>query len=125
MKKSQNAEAWILGRRNFFRLHDYSKSMKARIATFSLEGKENIWWEYVKNVKGIHEEDLTWNEFERLFKKNYLSKIYFDEREKELYELNMGSMTDEEYTSRSLELLWYVPYLKDENAKIQRFTSGL
>jgi len=34
-------------------------------------------------------------------------------------------MTDDEYTSKFLEPLRYVPYLKDEKAKIQRFTSGL
>jgi len=38
---------------NFFRLHDYSMNMKAKIATFSLKGKNSIWWEDVKNVKGI------------------------------------------------------------------------
>lgn len=37
----------------------------------------------------------------------------------------MGSMTDEEYTRRFLELLRYVPYLKEEKSKIQRFISGL
>jgi len=37
----------------------------------------------------------------------------------------MGSMTDDEYTSRFLELLRYVPYLTEEKAKIQRFISGL
>jgi len=37
----------------------------------------------------------------------------------------MGSMTDDEYTSRFLELLRYVPYLIEEKAKIQRFISGL
>jgi len=36
----------------------------------------------------------------------------------------MGSMTDDEYTSRFLELLRYVPYLKDGKAKIQRFING-
>ena len=30
----------------------------------------------------------------------------------------MGSMTDEEYTSIFLELLRYVPYLKEEKANI-------
>jgi len=34
-------------------------------------------------------------------------------------------MTDDEYTSRFLELLRYVPYLTEEKAKIQRFISGL
>jgi len=43
----------------------------------------------------------------------------------EFYELNMGSMIDDEYTSKLLELLRYVPYLKEEKAKIRRFTSGL
>jgi len=61
--------------RNLFRLHDYLENMKARIATFSIKGKANIWWKYVKNVRGIHEEDLNWNEFERLLKKKCLSEI--------------------------------------------------
>lgn len=33
----------------------------------------------------------------------------------------MGSMTDDEYTSRFLELLRYMPYLKDEKENIQMF----
>lgn len=37
----------------------------------------------------------------------------------------MGCMTDDEYASRFLELLRYVPYLKDEKAKIQIFINGL
>eukprot|EP00253_Pinus_taeda_P004787 PITA_04787 len=34
-------------------------------------------------------------------------------------------MTYDEYTNKFLELLRYVSYLKEEKAKIQRFTSGL
>ena len=37
----------------------------------------------------------------------------------------MGSMIDEEYTIRSLELLMSLNYLKEEKSKIQRFISGL
>ena len=71
MKKSQDAEAWFLGIRKFFRLHDYLDNMKGIIAAFSLRGKVDIWSKIMKNVIGIHEEDLTWNEFEWLFKKKY------------------------------------------------------
>ena len=92
--------------------------MKAKITTFSLKGKMDIWWEDVKNVKGIHEEDLTWHASERLFKKKYLSERYYDDRAKEFYVFQMGSMTYDEYTSRFLELLRYVPYLKEEKAKV-------
>ena len=37
----------------------------------------------------------------------------------------MVSTVDDEYTSRFLELLSYVPYLKDEKVKIQRFITRL
>jgi len=59
--------------------------MKAKVVTFSLKGKADIWWEDVKNARCIHEEDLPWSEFEWLFKKNNLSERYFDDREKEIY----------------------------------------
>jgi len=42
----------------FFRLHDYSENMKVRIATFSIKGKANIWWEDLKNVREIQEEEF-------------------------------------------------------------------
>ena len=53
MKKSQDIEAWLLGMNKFFRFHDYLENMKAKIVTFSLKGKEIIWWEDVKNVRDI------------------------------------------------------------------------
>lgn len=37
----------------------------------------------------------------------------------------MGYMTDEEYMTKSLELLRYVPYIKDEKSKAQRFFNQL
>lgn len=36
-----------------------------------------------------------------------------DGKAKEFYELKMGSMSNEEYTTKFLELLRYVQYLKD------------
>ena len=111
--------------KNFFRLHDYSENMKGKITIFSLKGKENIWWKGVKCVRGIKVEELSWHEFERLFRKKYLSKRYYGRKAKELYDLKMGSMTNEEYTSIFLELLRYVPCLKEDTAKILKFISGL
>jgi hypothetical protein len=48
--------------------------LKAQVATFNLNGKASIWWEDLKNIKGIHEEDLSWEQFEKYFRKKYLSK---------------------------------------------------
>jgi hypothetical protein len=36
-----------------FPVHNYSGNMKARVATFNLTGGASIWWEDLKNVKGI------------------------------------------------------------------------
>ena len=36
----------------------------------------------------------------------------------------MGSMTDEDYMTKFLELLRYAPYLTDEKVKFQCFVSG-
>ena len=68
MNKSHDAKAWLIGMNKFFRLHDYLENMKARISTFSLKGKVDIWCEDVNKIRDIYEE-LTWSEFERLFRK--------------------------------------------------------
>jgi hypothetical protein len=44
---------------------------------------------------------------------------------KEFVELKLGSMTIDEYEQSFLELLKYVPFIKDEAVKIQRYLSGL
>lgn len=63
--------------------------------------------------RGIWEEELICNEFERLFKKKYLFEMYYDDIAKEFHEMHMGSMTNNENTTRVVELLKYVPYVKD------------
>jgi hypothetical protein len=44
---------------------------------------------------------------------------------KEFFELKLRGMTIDEYERRFLELLKYVPFIKDEYVKIQRYLSGL
>jgi hypothetical protein len=72
IKKGEEAKAWLLGLKKYFRVHDFSENLKARVATFNLNGKAFIWWEDLKNVKWIHEEDLSWERFEKYFRKKYL-----------------------------------------------------
>ena len=49
----------------------------------------------------------------------YLTKRYYDKNMKELFELKLGSMSIDEYERRFLELLKYVPFIKDETVKIR------
>jgi hypothetical protein len=74
IKKGEEEKVWLLGLKRYFRAHDYSKNLRARITVFNLNGKISIWWEDLMNVKGIHENDLSWKQFDKYFKKKYLSK---------------------------------------------------
>lgn len=44
---------------------------------------------------------------------------------KDLYEIILGQMKDDGYTTKLLELIRYLPKLKEENKNIQRYVSGL
>jgi hypothetical protein len=70
-------------------------------------------------VKGIHEKDLSWKKNDKYFKKKYLSAKYFDGKTNEFYELKLGQLTIEEYINKFLELIRYVPYIKDEKVNMQ------
>jgi hypothetical protein len=110
--------------RKYFQLHNYSSNAEERIAMYQLKGKASMWWDQLVQVKHIREKDITWKEFKKYFEKKYLTKIYYDRKMKEFFELKMGSMTIDEYERSFLELLKYVMFIKDETAKIQRYLSG-
>ena len=76
-------------------------------------------------VQHIVEKSVTWREFKKYFEKKYLTKRYYDKKMKEFLELNLVSMTIDEYERMFLELLKYVSFIKDETVKIQRYLSGL
>jgi hypothetical protein len=65
IKKGEEEEVWLLVLKNYFRVHDDSENLKARITIFDLNGKDSIWWEELRNVKGVHEEEFSWKLFEK------------------------------------------------------------
>jgi hypothetical protein len=123
-KKEEYVETWLLGMRKYFQLQNYSSHAEGRIVMYQLKGKTSMWWDQLMQVQHIREKDITWKEFKRYFEKKYLTKRYYDRKMKEFFELKLGSMTIDEYERRFLELLNYVPFIKDETVKIQRYLSG-
>ena len=63
--------------------------------------------------------------FKKYFKKKKISEQYYEEQAKEFYDLSFGTMSMKELNSKFLNLLHYVPYIVDENPKVQRFLSCL
>ena len=66
-------EAWFLGLMRYFQLHKYSSNLEARIPTYHLHGKADMWWDKLKQVEHINENMITWNKFKKYFQKEYLS----------------------------------------------------
>ena len=76
--------------KKYFQIYNYSNQLKARMAIYNISGEANIWWKYLKRVKGIKEKNINWSTFKKYFKKKLLSEQYYEEREKEFYELKLG-----------------------------------
>ena len=54
-----------------------------------------------------------------------MSERFFNRKVKEFHELKMGSLTMDSFINIFLDLLHYVPYIKDEKVKIQQFLGCL
>jgi hypothetical protein len=124
-KKDEDAKTWLLGMRKYFQLHNYSSHAEGRIAIYQIKVKASVWWDQLVQVQHAREKNVTWREFKRHVQRKYLTKRYYDKKMKEFFELKLGSMSIDEYERRFLELLKYVPFIKDETIKIQRYLSGL
>jgi hypothetical protein len=121
--KDEDAKTWLLGMRKYFQLHNYSSHAEGRIVIYQIKGKASMWWDHLVQVQHLKEKSVTWREFKKYFEKKYLTKRYYDKKMKEFFELNIGSMTIDEYERRFLEFLKYVSFIKDETVKIQRYLS--
>eukprot|EP00253_Pinus_taeda_P011517 PITA_11517 len=124
-EQEEAAEAWIINMNKYFQLYEYDNNLKARLAIFQLQGKATLWWEEVKIVKGVTEQNITWDSFQRFFKERYLTERFYDEKAREFHDLRLGQQTIDEFITRFTSLLRYVPYIREEKAKIQRFVSSL
>jgi hypothetical protein len=113
-KKEEDTETWLLGMKKYFQLQNYSTHAKGRIAMYQLKGKASMWWDQFVQVQHIREKEFTWKEFKRYFEKKYMTKRYYDRKMKDFFELKLGNMIIDEYERNFLELLKYVPFIKEE-----------
>ena len=79
----------------------------------------------MKHTKKDEVKEIIWINFYRIFQEKYMYEIFIKRKVKEFHELNMGSMTMDSFINRFLDLLHYVPCIKDKNVKIQHFSGCL
>eukprot|EP00253_Pinus_taeda_P017918 PITA_17918 len=124
-ESEEAAEAWLINMNKYFQVYEYDHHLKARLAIFQLQAKATLWWEEVKMVRGVSEQDVTWEMFQRYFKEKYLTERFYDEKAREFHDLRLGQQTIDEFVTKFTSLLRYVPYIREEKAKVQRFVSSL
>jgi len=124
-ESEEAAEAWLINMNKYFQVYEYDHHLKARLAIFQLQAKATLWWEEVKMVRGVSEQDVTWEMFQRYFKEKYLTERFYDEKAREFHDLRLGQQTIDEFVTKFTSLLRYVPYIREEKAKVQRFVSNL
>ena len=66
------AKAWKINMNKYFQVYEYNNKLKAHLAIYQLWEKATLWWEEVKNVRGIEDQNITWDEFQQYFKDKYL-----------------------------------------------------
>ena len=99
--------------------------MKARIAIYNLNFKASRWWRDLKHTKKYELREIKWSKFCKIFQEKYMLERFFDRKVKEFHDLHMGSMIMDAFIKIFLDLLHYVPYIKDEKVKIQQFLGCL
>eukprot|EP00253_Pinus_taeda_P019416 PITA_19416 len=119
-EQEEAADAWLINMNKYFQLYEYDHNLKARLAIFQLQGKATLWWEEIKIVKAVSERTITWEKFQKYFKERYLIERFYDEKAREFHDLRLGQQTMDEFINRFTSLLRYVPYIKEEKAKVQR-----
>ena len=96
------AKAWLININKYFQVYEYSSNLKARLAIYQLREKATLWWEEMKNVRSIDEQDITWELFQQYFRDKYLTKSFYDDKAKEFHDLRLGQMTMDDYVTKSL-----------------------
>ena len=88
--------------KNYFQIYNYYDELKEKMAIYNLTRKGYIWSQDIKKMKSIKERYVTWKTFKKYYKRKHVSEQYYEEKDKEFYELQLCAMTMKELCSKFL-----------------------
>ena len=101
-----------------------SDANRIKLAAFHLEGKSQVWWDWVKASRNL--EATTWEELCELFMGKYFPVSARHAKAHKFLELKQGTMTVLEYVSKFTELARFIDdYVATYMAKVRKFEDGL
>ena len=101
-----------------------SDATRIRLTTFQLEGKSQVWWDWVRSSRDL--EAMAWEVFCRLFMEKYFPTSAQHEKAREFLQLRQGTMTLLEYVAKFTKLACFADdYIPTDMAKVRKFEDGL
>ena len=101
-----------------------SDAARIRLVAFQLEGKSQVWWDWVKASRNL--EAMMWEEFHELFMGKYFPESAQHAKAREFLELKQGTMTVLEYVAKFIELAHFTyDYVATDMAKVRKFDDGM
>lgn len=61
---------------------------------------------------------MNWGDFQKKIKEKYLIQRFYDNKAKEFHDVRLGQVEVEEFLAKCTSLLGYVPYIREEKAKV-------
>ena len=97
---------------------------RIKLATFQLEGKSQVWWDWVKASRDL--EGITLEEFRELLMGKFFPAFARHAKAREFLELKQGTMTMLEYVAKFTELALFADdSVATDMAKVRKFEDGL
>ena len=101
-----------------------SDATRIRLAAFQLEGKSQVWWDWVKALRNL--EVMTWEKFRELLMSKFFLASARHAKAREFLELRHRAMTVMEYMAKFIELARFADdYVTTDMAKVRKFEDGL
>ncbi|KAL3752709.1 hypothetical protein ACJRO7_000157 [Eucalyptus globulus] len=126
MGSPEEAEHWIDGIEQIFRLLDCSDAEKIVLIEYQLEGNAKFWWRASRDTIFPSGIDFNWEEFVRAFNRKHFSDCAKDKKITEFVQLEQRELTVDQYEAKFSELSRYAPRLiEDREEKAKRFLKRL
>jgi len=120
-----DADDWLRGIKRRLELVKCTDKEGLNIATLQLRGIANSWWDC---FCAIHPDpaNIGWAEFAQAFREYHLMEGTMAAKAEEFRNLQMGTMTVREYTTKFIQLMRYVPeFTETEKQRRYYYMRGL
>ena len=62
-KAEEAVEASLINMNKYFQIYEYGEYLKAILEIYQLQGKATLWWEEMKALQKIEEQEVTFMDF--------------------------------------------------------------